>query len=137
MQSTVDTKVNAHSANMNTARAMVLTNNTVVTSPHPMSHPPFPSKSILTLAQGTERLSVFDKTKRRTPVSEHHPHNESEQHRYASREAGLDTEGEFDADVDVARHLDHFGELHRFLGRGLEVVDRENLEAGLVDLHQC
>ena len=46
----------------------------------------------------------------------------------------LDTEGEFDADIDVAGHLDDFGELDGFLGGGLEVVDGEDLQAGFVDL---
>lgn len=46
----------------------------------------------------------------------------------------LNTEGELDADVNVARLLYELGELHRFLGRGLEVVDGEDFEAGFVDL---
>jgi hypothetical protein len=46
----------------------------------------------------------------------------------------LDSEGELDADVDVTGHLDDLGELDGLLGGGLEVLDGEDLEAGLVDL---
>ena len=49
-------------------------------------------------------------------------------------EGRLNTEGEFDADVNVARHLDDLGELDRLLGGGLQVVDGEDLEAGVVKL---
>lgn len=48
----------------------------------------------------------------------------------------LNTEGELDANVDVAGHLDDLGELHRLLGGGLQVVDGEDLEAGVVELGQ-
>lgn len=46
----------------------------------------------------------------------------------------LDTEGELDADINVARHLDDLGKLNRLLGRGLEVIDGEDFETGFVDL---
>lgn len=46
----------------------------------------------------------------------------------------LDTEGELDADVDLAGHLDDLGELDGLLGGVLEVFDGEDLQAGLVDL---
>lgn len=46
----------------------------------------------------------------------------------------LDSEGELDTDVDLAGHLDDLGELHGLFGGVLEVLDGEDLEAGLVDL---
>ena len=46
----------------------------------------------------------------------------------------LDTEREFNTDVDVAGDLDELGELNGLLGGVLEVVDGENLETGFVDL---
>lgn len=49
-------------------------------------------------------------------------------------ERRLNTEGEFDADVNVARHLDDLGELDGLLGGGLQIVDGEDLKAGVVDL---
>lgn len=45
----------------------------------------------------------------------------------------LDTQGELDTDVDVAGHLDDLGELDGLLSGGLEVLDGEDLQAGLVD----
>lgn len=46
----------------------------------------------------------------------------------------LDAESELDADVDLAGHLHHLGELDGLLGGVLEVLDGEDLQAGLVDL---
>lgn len=46
----------------------------------------------------------------------------------------LDSKGELNADVDVTGHLDDLGELDGLLGGGLEVLDGEDLQAGLVDL---
>ena len=46
----------------------------------------------------------------------------------------LDSKCELDPDVDITCHFHDLGELHRFLGCGLQVVDGEDLEAGLVDL---
>jgi hypothetical protein len=46
----------------------------------------------------------------------------------------LETESEFDADINVAGHLDDLGELDRLLGGGLQIVDGEDLEAGVVEL---
>lgn len=46
----------------------------------------------------------------------------------------LDAEGELDANVDLAGHLDDLGELDGLLGGVLEVLDGEDLQAGLVDL---
>ena len=46
----------------------------------------------------------------------------------------LNTKSEFDTDIDVARHLDDLRELHRLLGGGLQVIDGEDLEAGVVEL---
>ena len=46
----------------------------------------------------------------------------------------LDAESELDADVDLAGHLDDLGELDGLLGGVLEVLDGEDLQAGLVDL---
>ena len=43
----------------------------------------------------------------------------------------LNTKSEFDTDIDVARHL---RELHRLLGGGLQVIDGEDLKAGVVEL---
>jgi hypothetical protein len=49
-------------------------------------------------------------------------------------ERRLNTESEFDADINVAGHLDDLGELDRLLGSGLQIVDGEDLEAGVVEL---
>ena len=46
----------------------------------------------------------------------------------------LDAEGELNTDIDVAGHLDNLGELNRLLSGVLEVLDGEDLKAGLVDL---
>jgi hypothetical protein len=46
----------------------------------------------------------------------------------------LDAEGELNTDIDVAGHLDNLGELDRLLSGVLEVLDGEDLKAGLVDL---
>jgi hypothetical protein len=46
----------------------------------------------------------------------------------------LNTKGELDTNVDITGHLDHLGELDRLLSRGLEVVNGEDLEAGVVEL---
>lgn len=53
--------------------------------------------------------------------------------RYRS-ESCLDSKGELDADVDLAGHLNDLGELDGLLGGVLEVLDGEDLQAGLVDL---
>lgn len=53
--------------------------------------------------------------------------------RYRS-ERCLDSKGELDADVDLAGHLDDLGELDGLFGGVLEVLDGEDLQAGLVDL---
>lgn len=53
---------------------------------------------------------------------------------FQTHSGSLDTQGELDTDIDLARHLDHLRELHRLLRRALQVLDREDLEAGLVDL---
>lgn len=50
------------------------------------------------------------------------------------KQRSLNTKSELDANVDVARHLDDLGELHRLLGGGLQVIDGEDLEAGVVEL---
>jgi len=54
--------------------------------------------------------------------------------RVAAKRRSLNTKGELDADVDVAGHLDDLGELHRLLGGSLQIVDGEDLEAGVVEL---
>lgn len=48
----------------------------------------------------------------------------------------LDTESEFHANVNFAGHLDNLRELDGLLGGVLEVLDGEDLEAGLVDLNE-
>lgn len=48
----------------------------------------------------------------------------------------LDTKSELDADVDVAGHLDDLGELDGLLSGVLEILDGEDLKAGLVDLEK-
>ena len=45
----------------------------------------------------------------------------------------LDTQGELNTDIDIAGHLDDLGELDGLLGGVLEVLDGEDLQAGLVD----
>lgn len=55
----------------------------------------------------------------------------------AAKRRSLNTKGELDADVDVAGHLDDLGELHRLLGGSLQVIDGEDLEAGVVELFAC
>jgi hypothetical protein len=47
----------------------------------------------------------------------------------------LDTKSEFDTHVDIAGHLDDLAELNRLFRSTLEVLNREDLEAGLVDLN--
>jgi len=42
--------------------------------------------------------------------------------------------GELDANVDITRLLDNLRELHGLCGGVLQVVDGEDLEAGVVDL---
>jgi hypothetical protein len=46
----------------------------------------------------------------------------------------LDAEGELNTDVDLAGHLNDLGELDGLLSGVLEVLDGEDLKAGLVDL---
>lgn len=41
----------------------------------------------------------------------------------------LNTKSEFNTNINVTGHLDNLGELHRFLGGGLEVVNGEDLES--------
>lgn len=56
-------------------------------------------------------------------------------HRLGYRsESCLDSKGELDADVDLAGHLDDLGELDGLFGSALEVLNGEDLQAGLVDL---
>lgn len=46
----------------------------------------------------------------------------------------LDTKSELNTHVNLTSHLDHLGELNRLLSCVLQVVNREDLEARLVDL---
>jgi hypothetical protein len=46
----------------------------------------------------------------------------------------LDSKGELDTNIDLTGHLDNLGELDGLLGGVLEVLDGEDLQAGLVDL---
>lgn len=46
----------------------------------------------------------------------------------------LNTESEFNADIDVAGHFHDFGELYGFLSSALKVFDAEDLEAGFINL---
>lgn len=48
----------------------------------------------------------------------------------------LDAQGELDTDVDLTGHLDDLGELDGLLSGVLEVLDGEDLKAGLVDLEK-
>lgn len=48
----------------------------------------------------------------------------------------LDAEGELNTDVDLAGHLDDLGELDGLLSGVLEILDGEDLKAGLVDLEK-
>lgn len=47
---------------------------------------------------------------------------------------GLDTEGKLDANVNLTGHLHNLGELDGLLSSRLQVLNREDLEAGVVDL---
>lgn len=51
-----------------------------------------------------------------------------------TKRRSLNTKSELDANIDVAGHLNDLGELHRLLGGGLQVIDGEDLEAGVVEL---
>jgi hypothetical protein len=42
-------------------------------------------------------------------------------------------QGKFDTDIDITRHFDHLRELNSLLGCRLQILEREDLEAGLVD----
>lgn len=46
----------------------------------------------------------------------------------------LDTKSELNTHVNLTSHLDHLRELNRLLSCVLQVVNREDLEARLVDL---
>ena len=46
----------------------------------------------------------------------------------------LNAEGELNTDVNLAGHLDNLGELNGLLRSALEVLNREDLEAGFIDL---
>jgi hypothetical protein len=46
----------------------------------------------------------------------------------------LDTKTEFHANINISSHLDNLGKVDSFLGCFLQVRDREDLEAGVVDL---
>lgn len=49
-------------------------------------------------------------------------------------QAGLNTQIELHAHINITRHLHDLGEVNHFLGCFLQICDREDLETGVVDL---
>jgi hypothetical protein len=60
------------------------------------------------------------------------------QHQYTAQHLPLkghsNTQIELHTDINIPRHLHDLGEIDRLLRRLLEVLDREDLQSGVVDL---